>query len=472
MTIMANGENKQSFLRKPWVVGIVLSTLLMAGVALYSGFSYATNDDKFILQSFLGLQPGGPVHFSMYVRTLIAWPLFWLGTAFPGIAWFSILQLILIWLANAIISKSIIQCFDRYGKPLWCGVSAALLFLMLFTLYSTARITYTVTAAMLGAAAIAHLLSMDCAALTDRQYIAKALPSVLLLGLAYSLRSISLLPALGYCGIIVGVHALNGFGVGKYRKRSWRPIWISVFIGTAFLGCLFGARQLEINLNGHGEYVQWQEARTSVLDYLNIKELPRTACEQVGWSESKVDLLNLWYTMDESFSTQAFQTIARIGDTPQTRTSAGAAILDLQTRSPLIVRSLIVLFLLGICCTLWWLLFRGKEKRWPMIALSLTGALCMAMFCYLALQGRLPYRAVLVPVLPAAAIVFLSVACLASASHSPVQYQTRGYAAFPDGTGGSGPVGCGANHLHLAPRTVGMVLRHLCGYGSAGSIAS
>ena len=40
------------------------------------------------------------------------------------------------------------------------------------------------------------------------------------------------------------------------------------------------------------------------------------------------------------------------------------------------------------------------------LALLMTGLLCFLFFCYLALKGRLPYRAVTVALLPAAAMVF------------------------------------------------------------------
>ena len=66
---------------------------------------------------------------------------------------------------------------------------------------------------------------------------------------------------------------------------------------------------------------------------------------------------------------------------------------------------MVVLFGLGLFAL--FCAFRNRrENPWLPLALLMTGLLCFLFFCYLALKGRLPYRAVTVALLPAAAMVF------------------------------------------------------------------
>jgi len=392
--------------RGAWLLGLGLSTLWMALLFVFANVCAPINDDKAILRSFMGFQPGGPVRFNMYVQTLLAWPLYWLSTAFPGIAWFSVIQLFFLWLGNGVIVKAIAQCFIRRGKPLWSGVLAATCCFALYSLFTTARLTYSVTAALLGAAAVAQMMSMDADTLTGRQYVRSAGLALGLLTLSYSLRSVAALPALGYCGLVFASHALRSFGFGPKRKRSLLPLGVTLAMVAAVAVGLPLLRQADINAQGQTEAVRWQDARTSVLDYLNLSAIPESVFTQADWSQTEVELLSNWYTMDSAYSTQAFETVSTLADPTQARTSAGEAILDLQTRSPTVVLSMILLLALGGCCVLWlWWYHRGKLFA-PLMLLVATGLLCLLFFSYLAIQGRLPYRAALVPVMPAATLVF------------------------------------------------------------------
>jgi len=72
--------------------------------------------------------------------------------------------------------------------------------------------------------------------------------------------------------------------------------------------------------------------------------------------------------------------------------------------SPLVAFSLVVLFGVGVMCVLG--LLMQRKGLWTFLALAAAAGGCLLLLAYLAIQGRLPYRAVMVPVLPAAALVF------------------------------------------------------------------
>ena len=136
-----------------WLIGIGMTAALFAFVFLALDPKYAVNDDSGILRPFMGYETGEPAHFHIYIHGLLAWPLHWLGLAAPGVAWFSWMQLGFLFLASVVCQKSILQGFLRKNLPLWAGVLFALAFGFAFVLPYVARITFTQTAALLGAAA-------------------------------------------------------------------------------------------------------------------------------------------------------------------------------------------------------------------------------------------------------------------------------------------------------------------------------
>ena len=258
---------------------------------------------------------------------------------------------------------------------------------------------------MLGAAAVAQILSIDCQSASDRSLLRAMTLAILLLILCYGLRQLSLVPVLGYCGIAFLLRFCSFFGFGKQTKRSARPMLVAAGLALLILGGLFAGRALEIRLKQKQDALQWQQARSQGLDYINLKSLPSEALESVGWTDEQRILLDKWNTMDEAISTEALRSVRKNWYNSETTTTAGAAIEDLRWRSPWFVQTMVVLFGLGLFAL--FCAFRNRrENPWLPLALLMTGLLCFLFFCYLALKGRLPYRAVTVALLPAAAMVF------------------------------------------------------------------
>ena len=104
-----------------WLLALLMTAALFAFVALCCDVRFAVNDDSGILRAFLGYETGTPASFHIYIHGLLAKPLYWLSCAFPGVMWYSWMQLALLFLAQTVISKSIMQCFVKHEKPLWLG---------------------------------------------------------------------------------------------------------------------------------------------------------------------------------------------------------------------------------------------------------------------------------------------------------------------------------------------------------------
>ena len=391
--------------RSCWLWGAGITALLWGFLLCFSDIYFAANDDQFILRAMTGFHPGGTPDFHPFLLGFYVYPLRWLQRFFPGVAWYSLLELLLLALALTVILKSLLQCWLRAGRRLRTGLLLCAGYAALYGSNYLARVTFTVTGAMLGAAAVAQILSIDCQSASDRSLLRAMTLAILLLILCYGLRQLSLVPVLGYCGIAFLLRFCSFFGFGKQTKRSARPMLVAAGLALLILGGLFAGRALEIRLKQKQDALQWQQARSQVLDYINLKSLPSEALESVGWTDEQRILLDKWNTMDEAISTEALRSVRKNWYNSETTTTAGAAIEDLRWRSPWFVQTMVVLFGLGLFAL--FCAFRNRrENPWLPLALLMTGLLCFLFFCYLALKGRLPYRAVTVALLPAAAMVF------------------------------------------------------------------
>ena len=400
-----HGLTHRNSARSCWLWGAGITALLWGFLLCFSDIYFAANDDQFILRAMTGFQPGGTPDFHPFLLGFYVYPLRWLQRFFPGVAWYSLLELLLLALALTVILKSLLQCWLRAGRRLRTGLLLCAGYAALYGSNYLARVTFTVTGAMLGAAAVAQILSIDCQSASDRSLLRAMTLAILLLILCYGLRQLSLVPVLGYCGIAFLLRFCSFFGLGKQTKRSARPMLVAAGLALLILGGLFAGRALEIRLKQKQDALQWQQARSQVLDYINLKSLPSEALESVGWTDEQRILLDKWNTMDEAISTEALRSVRKNWYNSETTTTAGAAIEDLRWRSPWFVQTMVVLFGLGLFAL--FCAFRNRrENPWLPLALLMTGLLCFLFFCYLALKGRLPYRAVTVALLPAAAMVF------------------------------------------------------------------
>lgn len=388
--------------RARWI-GMGMATLLWLALFAFADVYFGANDDQFLLRTFTGGAPSGAPTFHLYIHAMYAFPLSWLHQLFPSVAWLSLLEIFLLWLSMSVIAKNLIRVFERRNR-FGMGVLLSACFLVLFEMYLCARPTYTVVAASLAAACVAQLLGADCENGTDGQILRSMLYALLLLVLCYGLRQMTALPALAFAGVAFLYRLMTCFGFGKRKKRSLKPLVITLVSVVTMMGGLAIAREIEITARGQRDYLAWQQARISVLDYIDLESISQEGREAVGWSDAQVTLLDNWYTMEEAVSTEAFRYVRETEDNESTRTSAGAAVLDFRTRSPLVAFSLIVLFGVGVMCIVGLLLRR--KGLWTLCALMAVAAGCLLLLAYLALQGRLPYRAVMVPVLPAAVLVF------------------------------------------------------------------
>lgn len=395
----------------PWLTGLLMSAALMAAIFLFGDLRYAMNDDTAILRQYMGFGTGEIPEAHAFLHPLLSTPLRWLGLAAPEVAWFSWMQLALLWLAGAVSVKALMQCFAKRGLSMAAGAGAGAVYLTLFVMTYACHVTFTVTAAVLGAAAVLQLCSIDGERYTDGQIVRSLLLALALTALCGGLRLICVLPVALFCALALVPLAMRDFGFGRKKKRSWKPLLCGVCVIVLALGAMPVWRAAKMKAAGMEDYLNWQDANGRVLDYYEVTNLTEEELELAGWTRKEADLLAQWCFLGSELTEESFQRLAdalesqsKTGLTARLQ-SAWQKVTALPEADPVAGRSALALLAALLLCALG-LAFKREERLWPGLTLA-AGLLAVGAFLmYLGWNGRLPVRAALQAVLPYGALVF------------------------------------------------------------------
>ena len=295
----------------PWMLGILTASLLFALLFAYATFQYkAGSEDVAILRSFMGFEGGSPALFSLSLHTFFAGLLWALSTLIPSVAWYSVLQLTLLWLSQVVIVKSLAQLSRRRGHTVWPGAFAGAVFLGAYAVFATCRISYAGTGAFAGAAAVAQLASVDFARVRPGGVTGPVAGSGLLLASAYSLGLEALSPALCFWLILLTVKLLVAFGRRGRPWRASRRVFAGVLITALLLGGCIGVRALNMR-NYQAENLQhWQRERAQLFDTTDFAQTTTPATlAKIHWSAEELTLFTNGYFIDDTMTTAALHAL-------------------------------------------------------------------------------------------------------------------------------------------------------------------
>lgn len=387
-----------------WLIAGVMTAALMAFVLLCTDVTFAANDDSSIMRAFMGYESGDPARVHLFIHGLLAQPLALLGTWFPGLPWFTYVQLALLALSAVVIAKSIMQSFVKHGRSMIAGALMAASFLLILCLKYMTLLTFTQTAAMLGAAAAAQLMSIEHER-GAKHVIVGVAGALALVCLSYALRQNALLPMLAFCGLIF----LAQLWECAEKKLPLRPMFISLAMIALVLGGMVGFRSLELSRPDMQDYLRWQEANTEIMDYTGIRSIPQEGFDAVGWDENDLAMAERWCFLSPDISTEAFQTLTEYVHEADTATIAQrlekAWKLFCQTAAEnrQDMRALVIAGFAALCCVALACCERKPRQLFSMLGMIVLAA---AMTAYLAMEGRLPLRALLIALLPPSAFFF------------------------------------------------------------------
>ena len=365
----------------------LLATLFFLTLSRITYFRYENSDDFLIARAFLGFEGVRPVSPHLYLHPVLVWALTGISDAVPGVAWFSVVQMGALWLSAAALCVCLLRC-GRAARlhPAVCSV-AALLFLGVFASFVCTRLTYTTTAALLGAAACALLV---CAGVTRRRVGPCVLLSAVLLMLGGMLRDSSLPASL--CFWLLGLAFLLArlSGGEMHERRALVCVLVPVMIvGAALVGTrLWEKREYQTFFDFH-------DARTELMDYHSeaLDSVSQETLDALGWDASEVELVRQWYFMDENITAEALRLISEGGSQPSATERIQAIPGTLRTFFGENGAYLFSVALLALLAALACLAPHEGARAVRLTALAALG-LFATMLVYLAWKGRFLARAV------------------------------------------------------------------------------
>ncbi len=393
----------------PWITAALMTLLFFGVLALTQYFRYENSDDLLFVKAFMGYEGGVPAGFTLYTHTIFAKPLQWLSLAFPGVAWFSVLELSLLWLGCLVTLKSIIQCAQSNQQSLWVGCCLGALFLLVFSIFSLCRINYTTTSAMVGAAAIPQLLSVARPDVTNGQILRGTLFSFFLLICCYCMRQFAVLPILLFWLLALG------FVYVALRKQAMHKCLICPLLmgGLVFI-LLIGLREVEIDTLKQRDFLSWQKARINLMDYHEpaFDLVSDEVLAEMGWTSAELSMVRGWYFMDQNITTEALNRLSQVHrdatrhvSFPQKLGDAVSQTLGFFPEHPAYLLSGALLITLCALCVILSLDRRRREVWTALLCLAIL-PLTAAMLVYLPFQGRLLSRGVDCAFFPAGAFLF------------------------------------------------------------------
>lgn len=324
-------------------------------VALCASPHYEPGDDAVLMQALLAGE-----RYSLYLHPLLQALLLALTALWPQTAWLSVWQLGMLALGAYHTLMGGMRLAQRTDAPMWMGFGLAFACCAAMIVPCANNVTYTLTGAVLGMAAVWQLLG-------GRRIAA----SIALLLLGFSLRDASVLPAL--CFWLGGLICLCRLEKLPLRKCAQAAV---LCLGALALMALL--HEAQAVWCGEGEYAAWQESRIAAMDYGDV-----AAYE--GWTKNERALVQEWCFLDESVTQEALAAV------PVREPS-----LDVLWKLLKNNRWIYWLTMLSFAALGCGLCGRGL---WHRLAALCAVVLCAAMLLYLAWKGRLPARA-------AAAVLF------------------------------------------------------------------
>lgn len=368
---------------------------LLAYVLFCTNVHYDLGDDVLLARSFGGMVGGVFESFNYITHTFLGWLMHGLSLLWPGVAWFSVAQVAVLWISAYAAVLSAMRVAQRLMLPAWCGWLAAVAYLLGLAAEGLTSVTYTLTAAAAGGAAVWRLVAVDWQA-GRKAAVRGALGSGALLYAAYLLRAQAFLPSL-----CVWVGALMALGLMK--KAPWRALGAGAAAVAVLFGASAGVRAVQLSAPERASYLAWQAARTQAIDYGSLAAAEAEALEAAGLTPEMAELALSGCLLDASVTTEA---LAALEPPEEAHTPQEA----LETLRVLFRRSRGAYWacaaLAGLCALAALLALAGPRgsRLWPFLASAGVGLAAAAMLLYLAWMGRLPARAAMTVLLPAVAL--------------------------------------------------------------------
>ncbi len=264
---------------------MLLAVLVFAGIYKFIPIVYFTNDDRMIMEIVSGQFTGNPESYAIQMTYGMTWFLSKLYEMTDAFNWYGIVMIGLQMFAFGSVLYRLQSLCVSINKKILILSASVLAYLMLWVNVFV-QLTYTTTAAFVGAAAIFwYAMSKDNPK--------NVFTTGLLANLAFCVRPnvfYMLLPAAGILWL---------FKITEKRKKSWL-VYAAPFMMLAVTACLFCVDYTANQRSDWKEFREFFDDRTQIYDYYDLlpyEEHPELY-EPYGISEEEYNLIRIYdYTI-------------------------------------------------------------------------------------------------------------------------------------------------------------------------------
>lgn len=389
------------------LLALALSLALLLAACLIETPTYYENDDSNIAFALAGYRSGEPYPTHPFINCILGFAVSGLYRLIPAVPWWTVCQLVAILLSMTAVCASALKLAYRRRAPMLSVLAGFCVWYAGLMFYATALLTFTLTSAAAGTAAMALVLS-DEADDAPRLRAGRDVLSCLFLALSFLFRNsggISMLCF--YAGALV-FRLFRALAIKTPGKRK-------VLLRTGALGVsALALSALLIAVNAYGlracneeGFTEFDHYRSMFLDYPHDTYAENPALyASVGWDETLYSMMDKWYFMDGRINADTLRAIYE-GSAPHTVTAAGALeqIGQVLTRQePAAYQAAMPVLALLLALALY--LRRRKEPLPLLFALAMFFGMCI-LALYLCLQSRFLLRTLQLLAIPAAAAILL-----------------------------------------------------------------
>ena len=276
--------------RGRWLLSALMAALCVVLTYAFFDVTFLNNDDTNIMYALAGYRTGAPYPTHRFINVLLGLFISGLYTALPAVPWWAAYQLGMLLLSLTVIGACVLKTAHHSGVSPWPALVLAVILYLGAFVYAVAWMTFTLTAGMLGTAAVALLLSLDesDAARTKRLGVSGA---ILLLLLCFFTRNSS-----GYSMLcFIGAAAL--YRLVSARKGARRRVIAVSAVGAALVMLAVFVNGLGVSYYNPSRYGAFEAARGHFIDYPHAAYADDPAFfDEMGWDETIYDLAdNLCY---------------------------------------------------------------------------------------------------------------------------------------------------------------------------------
>lgn len=431
-----------------WLAAAVVTGLFFAWALRVTVMSFMTNDDKAILRAIGRIANNGPAGITTFSRPMFCAMLAQLYRLAPGGYWYAWYHLAIVLLCCTVTGRCIHLKLRRRMWPVWIGFFIHGLLCAGLFLYPIAEMSFTVTPALAGSAAVALILCRDDTSGRIGPWITDVC-SILLMVLCCLQRKSTGKCLQCFWALAMGYQFLRPLA---YRRPKWWKSMLRTAVCAAVTVAVISSAvavtypappaedepaQTEQSAGGYSRSTA-EYYRSQVMDYL-LNNLTDEQLEKAGLPPELSALLRTWYFMDERINTDTFINIvtmygnngAKAESSPEDETASGTPSLrdmlasatkgEEQQHTDYMAYAFAGLTVLLVLVLL--RLLRGFAG-W----LETLCGLCAAggagiLFLYLIQGNRFPLRVFLIVAIPAAVTMLLMVLDVppSAAGGSPVR---------------------------------------------------